>query len=166
MQALGFTDQIHGLLHACKFTFRGNFHDPKHATASLWTELTRLSWHRRAADVIMIGASFYNQQVQLQQLYVKQSANQLSASGEAVFPAGNFDWFNPNFSGNISASINDLGAFANLFGAEPRAIFPARSRSKGRSTPAIENLGGISPPLAESFRFSRRNLKAWGPNLP
>jgi hypothetical protein len=119
LQALGFTDEVHGLLHACKFTFRGNFHDPKHATASLWTELTRLSWRRRAADVIMIGASLYNQQIQLQQLYVKQSANQLNASGEAVFPAGNFDWFNPNFGGNISASITDLGAFANLFGAEP-----------------------------------------------
>jgi len=141
LQALGFTDQIHGLLHACKFTFRGNFHDPKHATASLWTELTRLSWHRRAADVIMIGASLYNQQIQLQQLYVKQSANQLSASGEAVFPAGNFDWFNPNFGGNISASITDLGAFANLFGAEP-GDFSGKIAIEGTINASDRKFGG------------------------
>ncbi len=141
LQALGFTDEIHGLLHACKFTFRGNFHDPKHATASLWTELTRLSWHRRAADVIMIGASLYNQQIQLQQLYVKQGANQLSASGEAVFPAGDFDWFNPNFGGNISASITDLGAFANLFGAEP-GDFSGKIAIEGTINASDRKFGG------------------------
>ena len=141
LQALGFTDQIHGLLHACKFTFRGNFDDPKRATASLWTELTGLSWHQRAADVIMIGASLYNQQVQLQQLYVKQSANQLSASGEAVFPAGDFDWFNPNFGGNISASIADLGAFANLFGASP-GDFSGKIAIEGTISASDRKFGG------------------------
>ncbi len=141
LQALGFTDEIHGLLHACKFTFRGNSHDPKHATASVWTELTRLSWHRRAADVIMIGASLYNHQIQLQQLYVKQGANQLSASGEAVFPAGDFDWFNPNFGGNISASITDLGAFANLFGAEP-GDFSGKIAIEGTINASDRKFGG------------------------
>ncbi len=140
-QSLGFTDEIKGLLHACKFTFRGNSHDPKQATASIWTELTQLSWRNRVADVIMIGASLYNQQVQLQQFYVKQSANQLNLSGEAVFPARNFDWFNPNFSGNISASIADLGAFANLFGARP-GDFAGKVAVEGTINASDRKFGG------------------------
>ncbi len=140
-QSLGFTDEIKGLVHACKFTFRGNSHDPKQATASIWTELTQLSWRNRAADVIMIGASLYNQQVQLQQFYVRQSANQLNLSGEAVFPAGNFDWFNPNFSGNISASIADLGAFANLFGAHP-GDFAGKVAVEGTINASDRKFGG------------------------
>ena len=55
-QSLGFTDRLDGVVHACKFTFRGNAADPSQATASLWTELTRLSWRNRAADGIMLPA--------------------------------------------------------------------------------------------------------------
>lgn len=117
-QSLGFTDHVDGMLHACKFTFRGDPHDPSHATASLWTELTQLSWRHRDADVIMLGAALYNRQIQLQQLYVKQGNNQLTLNGEAGFPASTFDWFNPDFRGTISASISNLGAFASLFGAD------------------------------------------------
>jgi hypothetical protein len=115
--ALGFTDQLMGKMHACKFTFRGDPRDPIQATASLWMELTGLSWQNRSADVIMLGAALYNRQIQLQQLYVKQKNNQLTLNGEAGFPAKAFDWFNPDFRGTISASIGNLGDFASLFGA-------------------------------------------------
>jgi hypothetical protein len=115
--ALGFTDHLTGKMHACKFTFRGDPHDPIQATASLWMELTELSWQNRAADVIMLGAALYNRQIQLQQLYVKQKNNQLTLNGEASFAAKAFDWLNPDFRGTISASISNLGDFASLFGA-------------------------------------------------
>ena len=82
-EALGFTDRVDGLLHACNFTFRGNLADPGRATASLWTELTGLSWRNRTAEAIMFGAALYNRQVQLQQLYIKQKTNQLTLSGDA-----------------------------------------------------------------------------------
>ena len=36
--------------------------------------------------MIMLGAALYNRQIQLQQLYVKQSKNQLTLSGDAAFP--------------------------------------------------------------------------------
>jgi hypothetical protein len=116
-EGLGFTDRINGILHACKLTFRGDPHDPTHATASLWTEITGLTWRNRAADVIMLGAALYNRKVAVQQLYVKQGNNQLTLSGEAAFPSKTFDWFNPDFQGDISASISNLGDFASLFGA-------------------------------------------------
>ena len=118
-EAIGFTDRVGGLLHACNFTFRGDPRDVTHATASLWAEITGLSWRNRAAEVIMLGAALYNRQVELEQLYVKQRKNQLTLRGEASFPTNSSDWLKPDFRGDISASISNLGDFAGLFGANP-----------------------------------------------
>ncbi len=118
-ESLGFTDRVGGLVRACKFTFRGNPRNPMRATAWLWTELTGLTWRERAADVIMLGAALYNRQIELQQLYVKQNTNQFTLSGEASFPTSSSDWLRPDFRGDVSASISNLGDFASLFGANP-----------------------------------------------
>jgi hypothetical protein len=59
----------------------------------------------------------YNRRIQLQQLYIKQQANQFTLSGEAAFPTSASGWLSPDFRGNISASIDQLGDFAALFGA-------------------------------------------------
>jgi hypothetical protein len=117
-EAIGFTDRIDGLLHACNFTFTGNLAEPSRVIASLWTELTALTWRNRTAEAITLGAVLYNRQIQLQQLYIRQKTNQLILSGEASFPNSS-DWFSPDFRGEISASINQLGDFAALFGANP-----------------------------------------------
>ncbi len=85
-EAIGFTDRIDGLLHACNFTFSGNLAEPSHVIASLWTELTALTWRNRTAEAITLGAALYNRQIQLQQLYIRQKTNQLTLSGEASFP--------------------------------------------------------------------------------
>jgi hypothetical protein len=116
-EAFGFTDRVTGLLHAGNFTFRGNLAEPDRVTASLWSELTGLTWRNRTAEAIMLGAALYNRQIQLQQLYIKQQANQFTLSGEAAFPSNASGWLSPDFRGNISASINQLGDFAALFGA-------------------------------------------------
>ena len=121
-EALGFTDRLGGSLRACNFTFRGDPRDPMSGTASVWTELNGLSWRNRAADVIMLGAVFYNRQIQLQQLYLKQRKNELSMSGEGAIPSKSADWLNPDFRGQILGNINDLGQFAELFGAAPHAF--------------------------------------------
>ena len=119
-EAIGFTDRVDGLLHGCKFTYRGDPRSRMRATASLWMELTGLTWRGRTAEVIMLGASLYNQQIDLQQLYVKQHENQVTLNGQGALPSKSSDWLSPDFRGNISASINDLGAFARLFGAEAK----------------------------------------------
>src|SRR5213082_1704883 len=115
--AFGFADRVDGLLHAANFTFRGNLAEPDRVTASLWSELTGLTWHNRTAEAIMLGAALYNRRIQLQQLYIKQQANQFTLSGEAAFPTSASGWLSPDFRGNISASIDQLGDFAALFGA-------------------------------------------------
>src|SRR5205085_6567139 len=110
-EALGFTDRLGGSLRACNFTFRGDPRAPMSGTASVWTELNGLSWHNRAADVLMLGAIFYNRQIQLQQLYIKQRQNELSVSGEGAIPTKSTDWLNPDFRGQILGKLYDLGQF-------------------------------------------------------
>jgi hypothetical protein len=117
--AFGFADRIDGLVHAANFTFRGNLAEPDRITASLWSELTGLTWHDRTAEAIMLGAAVYNRKIQIQQLYIRQKSNQFTLSGEASFPANSSGWLSPDFRGNISASINQLGDFVALFGANP-----------------------------------------------
>src|SRR5256886_2859378 len=117
--AFGFADRVDGLIHAANFTFRGNLAEPDRVTASLWSELTGPTWRTRTAEAIMLGAAVYNRKIQLQQLYIRQKTNQFTLSGEAAFPTTSSGWLSPDFRGNISASINQLGDFAALFGASP-----------------------------------------------
>ena len=126
--ALGLTVPVEGMVHGSKFTFRGDPRDFLNATASIWTELTGFSWGERKADIIMLGANFYGRTVQLQQLFIKQRRNELTLSGESAIGT---EWLNPDFRGDISASINDLGQFAELFGARPEA-FAGKVAARGR----------------------------------
>jgi hypothetical protein len=139
-EAIGFTDRIDGLLHACNFTLSGNLTEPSHVIASLWTELTALTWRNRTAEAITLGAVLYNRQIQLQQLYIRQKTNQLTLSGEASFPNSS-DWFSPDFRGEISASINQLGDFAALFGANP-GDFAGKIAVDGTMNTRNRKLGG------------------------
>ena len=162
--SLGFTDQLNGILHACKFTFRGDPRDPASATASLWTELTQLSWRRRSADVIMLGAVLYNRQIQLQQLYVKQGNNQLTLNGEARFAAKTFDWFNPDFRGTISASISNLGAFASLFGANA-GDFAGQIAVDGTMNAADRKIGGHIKATGKSLTILKTPVDTFAAKL-
>ena len=139
-EAIGFTNRLDGLLHAGKFTFRGDPALPLRATASLWAELTSPAWGDREADVIMLGVSLYNRRVGVQQLYIQQRKNQLTLSGEATFPTTTSDWWHPEFHGNISAAIDDLGEFATLFGAE-RKDFAGRITIEGTMNAGNRNIG-------------------------
>ena len=73
-EALGFAERVNGLLHASNFTFRGNLAEPDRATASLWGELTGLTWRDRTAEALMLGAALYNRKIELQQLYSGKKA--------------------------------------------------------------------------------------------
>ena len=139
--ALDLTDRASGSLHACKFTFRGEATNLREATATIWAEVTGLTWRDRTADTIMIGASLYNRQVQVEQLFVKQRNNQFNLSGESALPQKWSDWLNPDFHGDISASIKDLGDFARLFGASP-SDFAGKIDISGNVNARERKLGG------------------------
>src|SRR5438477_4376615 len=156
-EALGFTDRLGGSLRACNFTFRGDPRDPMRGTASVWTELNGLSWHNRAADVIMLGAIFYNRQIQLQQLYIKQRQNELSISGDGAIPSKSADWLNPDFRGQILGKIADLGQFAELFGARPRD-FAGAIAIEGTLNAGQRKLGGYLAASGNSLSLFKRQF--------
>jgi hypothetical protein len=156
-EALGFTDRLGGSLRACNFTFRGDPRDPLRGTASIWTEINGLSWHNRAADVIMLGAIFYNRQIQLQQLYIKQRQNELSLSGEGAIPSKSSDWLNPDFRGQILGKITDLGQFAELFGAGPRD-FAGAIAIEGTLNARERKLGGFLTANGNSLSLFKRQI--------
>jgi hypothetical protein len=118
-EAVGLADRVSGQLRAGKFTYRGDPRDASRATASLWSELSAPAWRDRQADVIMLGASFYNRKIDIQQLYIKQRKNELTLNGEAPLPNKWSDWLTADFHANISSAINDVADFANLFGGKP-----------------------------------------------
>lgn len=156
-EAFGFTDRLDGSLRACNFTFRGDPRDPFTGTASIWTELNDLSWRNRAADVIMVGAIFYNRQIQLQQLYIKQRQNQLNMNGEGALPSKSADWFNPDFRGQISGSISNLGQFAELFGAA-RGDFAGAVVIEGTLNARERKLGGHLIASGTSLSLFKRTI--------
>src|SRR5438477_2396307 len=155
--ALGFTDQLGGSLRACNFTFRGDPRDPLGGTASVWTEMNGLTWHNRAADVIMLGAIFYNRQIQLQQLYIKQRKNELTMSGQGAIPSKSTDWLNPDFRGQILGKITDLGQFAELFGAGPRD-FAGAIAIEGTLNARERKLGGFLTASGNSLSLFKRQI--------
>src|SRR5438309_219117 len=156
-EALGFTDRLGGSLRACNFTFRGDPRDPMRGTASVWTELNGLSWHNRAADVIMLGTIFYNRQIQLQQLYIKQRQNELSMSGQGAIPSKSADWLNPDFRGQVLGKITDLGQFAELFGAKP-GDFAGAIAIEGTLNARERKLGGFLTATGNALSLFKRQI--------
>lgn len=139
--ALEWTNRASGSLHGSKFTFRGEMNDLRNATASIWAEVTGLTWRDRTADTVMIGASLYNREIQIEQLFIKQRNNQLTLNGEFGWPEQLADWMKPAFQGDISASINDLGDFARLFGWSA-SDFAGKLAANGNVSAREGKLGG------------------------
>jgi len=139
--ALEWTNRASGSLHATKFTFRGELNDLRNATAALWAEISGLTWRDRTADTVMIGASLYNREIQVDQLYIKQRNNQLTLNGEFGWPEKWTNEFKPAFRGDLTASINDLGEFARLFGWSP-PDFAGQLSANGSVTALEGKLGG------------------------
>lgn len=152
--ALGWTNRASGSLHACKFTFHGETTDVRNATASVWAEVTGLTWRDRTADTIMVGASLHNREVQIEQLYVKQRDNQLTLSGEFALPQRWIDLPTPEFRGDISASLNDLGSFARLFGQSP-SDFAGKIAIDGSVNARDRKLGGALAVSGDSLLLFR-----------
>jgi hypothetical protein len=162
--ALGFADRVNGVLHAGNFTFRGNLAEPDRATASLWCELTDLTWRDRTAEAIMLGAALYNRKIELQQLYIRQKSNQFTLSGEAALPANSSEWLRPDFRGNISASINQLGDFLALCGANP-TDFSGKISVEGSMDTRDRKFGGHLAIHGASLTFFNNTIDSFDAKL-
>src|SRR5215468_6605022 len=158
--ALGCAGRVNGLLHSSNFTFRGNLAEPDRATASLWGELTGLTWRERTAEALMLGAALYNRKIELQQLYIRQKSNQFTLNGEAALPATSSEWLRPDFRGNISASINQLGEFLALFGTNP-ADFAGKISIQGSMDTHARNFGGNLAIEGASLTFFKHDIDSF-----
>ena len=116
-RAMGFLEPISGAVHASKFTFRGNPGEFLDATVSVWMELTDFVWRTHRADNVMLGATYYDRRLEVDQLYVRQRENQLTINGELLWPKERGSWTQLPFRGQLNATIPDLNEFAELFGA-------------------------------------------------
>lgn len=116
-QAVGFLEPITGSVRASKFTFRGHPGEFLDATASIWIELADFGWRARRADNVMLGATYYARRLEVDQLYVQQRQNELTINGELLWPSNKISWSQLPFRGQLNASIPDLNAFAQFFGA-------------------------------------------------
>ncbi|MEY2495741.1 MAG: hypothetical protein QOJ45_2233 [Verrucomicrobiota bacterium] len=157
--ALEWTNRASGSLRASKFTFRGEATDLRHATAAIWAEVTGLTWRDRTADTMMVGASLHNREVQIEQLYVKQRNNQLTLSGEFGLPERWTDLLNPDFRCDVSASLNDLGDFARLFGQSPSA-FAGKIAINGSINARERKLGGALAVSGDSLVLFRAPVES------
>jgi hypothetical protein len=157
--ALEWTNRASGSLHASKFTFRGEMNDLRNATAAIWAEVSGLTWRDRTADTVMIGASLYNRAVQVEQLFIKQRNNQLTLNGEFAWPEQLSDWMKPAFRGDISASINDLGDFARLFGLSP-SDFAGKLTADGNVSAREGKVGGQLSVSGDSLVLFRSPIES------
>src|SRR4051812_39533664 len=157
--ALGWADRASGSLHSSKFTFRGAMNDFRNATASVWAEVSGLTWRDRTADTVMIGALLYNREVQVEHLYIKQRSNELNFNGEFALPEKATDWIKPAFRGDISASINDLGDFARLFGQAP-ADFAGKLAANGNVSAEEGKLRGQLDVTGNSLLLFRSEIES------
>jgi len=116
-RAIGFLEPVTGAVRASKFTFRGNPGEFLDATASVWIELTDFVWRERRAENVMLGATYYDRRLEVEQLYVRQRHNELTVNGELLWPKKADRWARPPFRCQLNASIPDLNGFAQFFGA-------------------------------------------------
>ena len=115
--AIGFLEPVTGSVRASKFTFRGNPGEFLDATASIWMEATDFAWRARQAESVMLGATFYDRRLEVDQLYVRQRQNELTVNGELLWPKRRGSWWQLPFRGRLNATIPDLNALAQFFGA-------------------------------------------------
>ncbi len=115
--AIGFLEPVTGTVRASKFTFRGNPGEFLDGTASIWMEATDFAWRARRAESVMLGATYYDRRLEVDQLYVRQRQNELTVNGELVWPKRRGSWWQLPFRGQLNATIPDLNALAQFFGA-------------------------------------------------
>jgi hypothetical protein len=115
--AMGFLEPVTGAVRASKFTFRGNPGEFLDATASIWMEATDFAWRARRADSVMLGATYYDRRLEVDQLYVRQRENELTVNGALLWPKKLKSWAQLPFRGQLNATIPDLNGFAQFFGA-------------------------------------------------
>lgn len=112
---LGLGKPLRGRLGLLKFTFNGDPGLPLDSQSSLRAEAKNFAWDKRAFSMLRLGASLSGGHLKVDELFLEQKSNRVSASGSLLLPA--HDWRASDLALNIDATANDAHSLAELFGA-------------------------------------------------
>ncbi len=124
---LGVSGRADGKVEQANFTFRGDPEDWPAAEMWLAGHATDFRWGRRRWESLEVRGIVVHRRVQVYELELRQSRNQLSFNGECPLPPspsaegdGNAGtpWWQAGFSFNVDARLEDLRSFAQLAGEQ------------------------------------------------
>lgn len=113
---LGVKGESDGVLREGRFTFRGQPARAADAEASLRLSAEGFRWNKRGWESLQVGASLIHHRLVVNDLVLQQKGNQVKGNGEVSLAEGWTNLSKAPFLLNVSASIQDLGALAGLFG--------------------------------------------------
>jgi hypothetical protein len=154
---LGYHADLEGVIRDVKFTFRGLPERALDGQGSLRLAADGFRLNKRGWESLELGARMIHRRVAVSGLVLKQKENTLSASGEFSLDQGWLGMANTPFLLHLTASINDLGALAGLFGP-PFDEMSGRMSLNGSINGQASKLGGFVTLEASGMGFRKRPI--------
>jgi hypothetical protein len=154
---LGYHGDLEGVLRDVKFTFRGLPERALDGQGSLRLAADGFRLNRRGWESLELGARMIHRRVAVSELVLKQKENTLAASGEFSLDQGWLGLAKAPFLLHLTASINDLGALAGLFGS-PFDEMSGRMSLSGSINGQAAKLGGFLTLEGSQMGFRKRPI--------
>ena len=139
---LGYHADLEGVMRDVKFTFRGVPERALDGQGSLRLAADGFRLNKRGWESLELGARMIHRRVAVSDLVLKQKENTLTASGEFSLDQGWLGMAKAPFLLHLTASINELGALAGLFGS-PFDEMSGRMSLSGSINGQANKLGGF-----------------------
>ena len=152
---LGYHADLEGVIRDVKFTFRGIPERALDGQGSLRLAADGFRLNKRGWESLELGARMIHRRVAVSDLVLKQKENTLAASGEFSLDQGWLGMAKAPFLLHLTASINDLGALAGLFGS-PFDEMSGRMSLSGSINGQAGKLGGFLTLEGSQMGFRKR----------
>jgi TamB, inner membrane protein subunit of TAM complex len=154
---LGYHGDLEGVIREVKFTFRGVPERALDGQGSLRLAADGFRLNKRGWESLQLGARMIHRGVAVSDLVLKQKENTLAASGEFSLVQGWLGMAKAPFLLHLTASINDLGALAGLFGS-PFDEMSGRMSLSGSVNGQAGKLGGFLTLEGSQMGFRKRPI--------
>jgi TamB, inner membrane protein subunit of TAM complex len=152
---LGYHGDLEGVIRDVKFTFRGLPERALDGQGSLRLAADGFRLNKRGWESLELGARMIHRRVAVSELVLKQKENTLAGSGEFSLDQGWLGMAKAPFLLHLTASINDLGALAGLFGS-PFDEMSGRMSLSGSINGQASKLGGFLTLEGSQMGFRKR----------
>ena len=154
---LGYHGKVEGVVRDLKFNFRGVPERALDGQSSLRLAADGFRLNKRGWESLELGARMIHRRLAVSDLVLKQKENTLAASGEFSLDQGWLGVAKAPFLLHLTASINDLGALAGLFGA-PFDEMSGRMSLSGSINGQADKLGGFLTLEGSEMGFRKRPI--------